>query len=112
MASQTKPTKAQLPHVLMGEFQRLYKERYGTSLTINRYKYKWAFAEIIDEFGYDDAYALVEYYFTLESPRGHKIEHFLNNYDRVLLMKKEREADKAEIARLLKQTQERIESES
>ena len=96
----------------MGEFQRLYKEHYSRPLVFNKYKYKWAFADLDETLGFDEAKALIEYYFTLSVPRGHDPNHFLNNYDRILVMKKEREAERARTAILLKQTKELVESET
>lgn len=108
----TKPSKAQRPHILMGDFQRLYKERYNKPLVLNKYKYKWAFADLDETLGFAEAAALIEYYFTLDVVKGHSPAHFLNNYDRILLIKAEREAERARTALLLKQTKELVESES
>ena len=38
------------PYRLVGEFERLYREKYNKKLRINRYKYKWAMFDMIEDF--------------------------------------------------------------
>jgi hypothetical protein len=73
----------QQPHALISLYAKLYSEKYGRSVMINRYKEKWAMQEVIDSIGYERSKELIEYYFTLTSKQNHQLQWFYYNFDRL-----------------------------
>ena len=79
MADSTK----QQPHALISLYLKLYSERYNKTITLNRFKEKWAMQEVIDSVGYDRAKELIEYYFSITKQGGHQLQWFYYNFDRL-----------------------------
>ena len=95
---------------MMGEYQKAYRARYDKNLVLNKYKFKWAFREVIDSVGYDEAYDAVLYYFKTESSNGHNLNFFLNNFDRMLEFKHAQDRDRERTRLLMEETRARVES--
>jgi|APGre2960657373_1045057.scaffolds.fasta_scaffold165380_1 hypothetical protein len=64
---------------LISEYTRLYREKYGISPTINKYKEKWAFLSLIEDFGYENIEQTLSYYFKLTKDM-HPLSWFVNNF--------------------------------
>jgi hypothetical protein len=70
------------PYVLLTIYQNLYKEKYNKSVTINKFREKWAMQDVIDSVGFEEASKLLHYYFGV-SKAGHPLNFFFNNFDRM-----------------------------
>ena len=89
------------PYVLMSLYQNLYKEKYGSAITINKFREKWAMQDVIDSVGFNRAKELLEYYFHL-TKHGHTIQFFLYNFDKIEKTKNDIDQD-IERRRLLRE---------
>lgn len=94
------------PYVLLGLYESLYKDRYGSKPRINKFREKWAMQDVIDSVGYDRAKDLLIYYFKT-SKSGHPLSFFFYNFDRIDELKIQLEKD-AENRRLLLQATKRL----
>lgn len=95
-------------YILLGKYDTLYKERYGTKPRYNRFKEKWAMQDVIDSVGVDRSLELIEYYFKVTKP-GHPLTWFFYNFDRLDAMLVNVEEDKKRRATLLEQTKRMVE---
>jgi hypothetical protein len=43
------------PYVLIGLYLSLYKEKYNKSLTVNKFREKWAMNDVIESVGFQRA---------------------------------------------------------
>ena len=98
------------PYILIGLYLSLYKEKYNKTVTINKFREKWAMQDVIDSVGYDRAVELLQYYFKTNKS-GHPLNFFYNNFDRIDKLQKEIEKDKANRNVLLMETKKMVEGE-
>jgi hypothetical protein len=98
------------PYVLIGLYMSLYKEKYNKSLTVNKFREKWAMQDVIDSVGYDRSVELLKYYFKTNKS-GHPLNFFYNNFDRIDQLEKEIQKDKAVRSVLLEETKKMVEGE-
>jgi len=94
-------------NALLTYYLKLYNQKYNKQPTINRYKEKYAMADVFDSIGYDRGKALLDYYFRLNKP-GHPLQFFLYNFDRMDEVVKELDKDKQARAKLLRETAARV----
>jgi hypothetical protein len=98
------------PYILIGLYLSLYKEKYNKTVTINKFREKWAMQDVIDSVGYDRAVELLQYYFKTNKS-GHPLNFFYNNFDRIDQLEKEIKKDKAVRSILLEETKKMVEGE-
>ena len=98
------------PYILISLYLSLYKERYNKSLTVNKFREKWAMQDVIDSVGYDRSVELLKYYFKTNKS-GHPLNFFYNNFDRIDQLEKEIQKDKAVRSVLLEETKKMVEGE-
>lgn len=96
------------PYILLSLYTNLYKEKYGKTPTLNKFREKWAMQDVIDSVGFDRARELLEYYFGL-SKTGHPLQFFYYNFDKMDFLKKEIDKDKLNRQRLLEETRQMVE---
>lgn len=96
------------PYILIGLYQSLYKERYGKSPTMNKFREKWAMQDVIDSVGFDRAKELLTYYFHLNK-NGHPLQFFFFNFDKIEANKVELEKDKERRRILMQETKKMVE---
>jgi hypothetical protein len=96
------------PYILLTLYQNLYKDKYNKSVTINKFREKWAMQDVIDSVGYDRAKQLLEYYFGL-TKNGHPLQFFFYNFDKMDVVKTEIEKDKEKRRLLLEETKKMVE---
>ena len=96
------------PYILLTMYQNLYKDKYGKTVTINKFREKWAMQDVIDSVGFDRAKELLEYYFGL-TKNGHPLQFFFYNFDKMDELKKEIEKDKEKRRLLLEETKKMVE---
>ena len=89
-------------------YQSLYKEKYGRTPQINKFREKWAMQDVIDSVGFDRAKELLAYYFSLQKG-GHPLQFFFYNFDKIDYLKTEREKDEKHRRLLLQATKELVE---
>lgn len=98
------------PYILISLYLSLYKEKYNKTITINKFREKWAMQDVIDSVGYDRAVELLNYYFKT-AKSGHPLNFFYNNFDRIDQLEKEIKKDKAVRSILLEETKKMVEGE-
>ncbi len=89
-------------------YQSLYKEKYGKSPQINKFREKWAMQDVIESVGFDRAKELLIYYFSLPKG-GHPLQFFFYNFDRIDSAVTEIEKDKERRRLLLEETKKMVE---
>lgn len=70
-------------YALLSYYAKLYKDRYGVTPTINKYKEKWAASSILEDYDKETAHKVLEYYFKMQK-EGHPLNWFYNNFDVLL----------------------------
>lgn len=70
------------PYALLSLYESLYSQRYSKKPRLNKYKEKWAMADVIESIGYERSRELLEYYFKV-SKQGHPLQWFFYNFDRL-----------------------------
>ena len=95
------------PYILIGLYQSLYKEKYGKSPTLNKFREKWAMQDVIDSVGFDRAKELLVYYFKI-SKSGHPLQFFFFNFDKMDVMEVEIKKDQARRRLLMEETKKMI----
>jgi hypothetical protein len=99
--------RARLAHILISKFVALHKKRIGP-ITVNRYSAKWGMIDVIDSVGFEQAEAILEYYFT--TPRkAHDLEFFYKNFDKMQKSMIAIGEDRARRARIMVATKRRVE---
>ena len=96
------------PFILIGIYQKLYKEKYKKEPRVNKYREKWAMQDVIDSVGYTRAIQLIEYYFVIDRP-DHSLTFFFYNFDKMDRMKTEIDKDKLNRQHLLEATKHMVE---
>lgn len=94
----------------MGLYESLYKEKYGKSPKLNKFREKWAMKDVIDSVGYERAKDLLVYYFKTNK-QGHPLNFFFYNFDRIDQLKTEIEKDKINRIALREATKKMVEGE-
>lgn len=74
---------ANAAYAFLSYYAKLYKELYGIAPTINKYKEKWAASSILDDYGKETAYKVLEYYFKMKK-ENHPLTWLYNNFDILL----------------------------
>ena len=89
-------------------YESLYKDKYGSSPKMNKFREKWAMQDVIDSVGFDRAKELLVYYFSLPKG-GHPLNFFFYNFDRIDSAISEVERDKERRRLLLEETKKMVE---
>ena len=105
MVSQSTLTKQ--ANALVTLFIQQYVEKYGKEPTINRFREKWAFQDMIGDLGYENARILIEYYFKT-GRAGHPVQYLLYNYDKLDKIRKEVAEDAIKRAEIRRATEKRV----
>lgn len=95
-------------HALLNVYVNLYSDKYGKVPTINKYREKWAMADVADSVGYERAKELLEYYFSI-SKVGHPLQWFFYNFDRLDQALNDKISDEARREKIRKQTKAMVE---
>ena len=96
------------PYILIGLYQSLYKDKYGRTPQMNKFREKWAMQDVIDSVGFDRAKDLLIYYFSLPKG-GHPLQFFFYNFDRMENAMIEAEKDRERRRLLLEETKKMVE---
>ena len=67
---------------LISEYQKRYREKYGVTPEINKFKEKWAAQDLLDSFGLDRCVIALDTQFDCEVP--HTWIYFARNCDKLL----------------------------
>lgn len=96
------------PYILLSLYQSLYKDKYGKSPNLNKFREKWGMQDVIDSVGFDEAKDLLIYYFGL-AKQGHPLQFFFYNFDRINSARSESLMDKERRRLLLLETKKMVE---
>jgi hypothetical protein len=96
------------PYILISQYQSLYKEKYGRSPNLNKFREKWAMQDVIDSVGFDRARELLLYYFKT-TKSGHPLQFFFFNFDKMDVIESESEKDKERRRLLMEETKKMVE---
>ena len=92
---------------LVTQYIKNWTDKYGKAPVINRYKEKWGFQDMVQDLGYERAKEVVDYYFNT-GRLGHPTTYLIYNYETLHKIMLEREADRENMARLAKETEQRV----
>jgi hypothetical protein len=98
-------------YALIDLYALLYTDRYKKKPTINKYRDKWGFLDMIDSVGYERSVEITKYYFLLDKS-AHPLNWLFNNFDKLDTELSARDADRQRRARLREQTARRMEDEN
>lgn len=101
-------TNAQV-HSLVTYFLNAFKAKYNAApKDFNRYRDKWGFQGMIEDFGVDGSKKIIDYYF--ETARSyHPTNYLLFNYEKLNNAMLEREEDEKKRAQLRAESRKRVE---
>lgn len=97
-------------YVILGLYEKLYQEKYGSKPKYNKYREKWAVKDVIDSVGYDRAVTLMDYYFKV-TKSGHPLQWFFYNFDKLDDMLEKIEQDSERRKFLREQTRKMVEED-
>lgn len=100
--------KKNQPYILVWKYQKLYKEKYGKDIVVNKFRDKSSMQDVIDSIGFERAMELLEYYFKINRP-NHSLLFFLWNFDRLDIAEKEISKDKVKRELLREATKKLVE---
>ena len=101
-------TNAQV-HSLVTYFLNAFKNKYDAApKDFNRYRDKWGFQGMIEDFGMEDAKAIIDYYFSTNR-HYHPTNHLLYNYEKLFSDMMERKEDERKRAQLRAESKKRVE---
>ena len=96
------------PYILIGLYESLYKEKYGKTPRLNKFREKWAMKDVIDSIGFDRAKELIIYYFKTNK-QGHPLSFFFYNFDKIDQLQSEIQKDKIKRVALREATKKMVE---
>jgi len=95
-------------HTLISHYLKQYKDRYGREpRDFNRFRDKWGFQSIIEQYGMARAKDVVDYYMSTRRV-GHPVNYLLYNYEKLYEIMTEKEKDEENRQRLIKESKERV----
>jgi CRISPR/Cas system-associated endonuclease Cas3-HD len=68
--------------ILIGYFEKLYRDKFGEKPVINKYNEQWAADALLESFGREDCEMAMRYYFHVNHVPSWK--SYANNVDRLL----------------------------
>jgi hypothetical protein len=96
-------------HSLVTYFLNAFKARYNAApRDFNRFRDKWGFQAMIEDFGMDDAKRIIDFYFST-GRAYHPTNYLLFNYEKLNNAMLEREEDEANRAKLRAESRKRVE---
>lgn len=96
-----------LYYKLMDLFASEYQIKFGKKPSLNRYREKWGFKDMIDSIGYDRSVEVIQFFFTT-TRNNYTTNNLFNNFDVLDRALTERDEDRAKRARLIKETEQRV----
>jgi hypothetical protein len=103
------PASQKQSYSLISLFEHMYELKTGRKPTLNKYREKWGFQDMIDSIGYDRAVEVIKFYF--DTPNAWTPGHLFNNFDRLDESLRKRDDDRAHRAALREQTRLRMEEQ-
>jgi hypothetical protein len=101
-------TNAQV-HTLVTYFLNVFKTKYEAApKDFNRYRDKWGFSGMIEDFGMDQSKKIIDYYFQTNRSY-HPTNYLLFNYEKLNAAMLEREEDERNRAKLREESRRRVE---
>lgn len=99
------------PYQLVDLYAKLYADKYGRKPTVNKYRDKYGFEDMIDSVGFERTVELLHYYFGTERS-SHTLQGLFYNFDKYDEQLKLRDEDRARRAKMMEETKKRVESTS
>lgn len=97
------------PYMLISLFEHLFEQRAGRKLTLNKYREKWGFQDMIDSVGYDRAVEIIKFYFSTDNQWT--TSHLFNVFDKLDDSLRKRDEDRVKRAKLREETRLRMEEQ-
>jgi hypothetical protein len=100
-------TDRQKANALITYFINKYEEKHGDKPVVNRFKEKWNFLDLLEDYGYDEVKELIDYHFSLDRPDD-SIKEFLGSSGILATGMRQSAQQKLNTETLLRETQERL----
>lgn len=102
-------TANQKAYALITLYVKEYGAKYGAQPTgLNRHRDKWGFQDMVDDLGYENAQAVIKFYFTTGRV-GHPLQFLLYNYEKLDVIRREMIEDEKKRLELREATRIRVE---
>ena len=94
-------------YALIDLYVLLYEQKNKRKPTVNKYRDRWGFTDMIDSIGYERSVEVMKYYFSMERD-NYNLGWLLNNFDRMEKKLSERDADRKRRAMIRAKTEARM----
>lgn len=105
----TSRSEVQQVHIFLSYYLKKYKAKYGFAAVVNRNRTRWSVSNMLMDMTLDDAKGLLDFYFDTVGEKGHDLEWFLYNYDKLQVAKEKRDKDAAALAHIRAESKRRAE---
>lgn len=96
-------------HTLISYYLKKYGERYERDpRDFNRFRDKWGFQSMIEQYGLAGAKDVVDYYMSTRRV-GHPVNYLLYNYEKLYEIMMDKRKDKENRERLIRESKKRVE---
>jgi hypothetical protein len=99
------------PYALIDLFVLVYSTRFNKKPSVNKYRDRWGFIDMIDSIGYERSVEVVKYFVSLDRD-NYQLTWLFNNFDRLDAILTERDEDRARREKIRLKTQQRVEESS
>jgi hypothetical protein len=96
------------PYALIDLYVLVYSKRFNRKPTVNKYRDRWGFIDMIESIGYERCVEVVKYYVSLDKD-SYSLSWLFNNFDRLDEIITERDADRARREKIRLKTKQRTE---
>lgn len=104
MAVSNQQTHALITYFI-GKYRNIYDE---DPRDFNRYRDKWGFAAMIEQYGTPRAKEIIDYYMSIKRP-GHSVNYLIFNYEKINSTLEDRENDESNRRALREESMKRVE---
>lgn len=105
----TEKTLIQQGGKLLDLYLKLYEEKAGRAIVVNRYKEKFKMKDVVESVGFERAKEIMEYYFRT-TRTSYPIDWFVYNFDKLNAVMIERRADEVKKKMMAEATRKRVEA--
>lgn len=91
----------------LDRYKKMYLEKYGKAIDINKYKEKWAVSSLFEDYTHDTVYECLDYYFR-GAKDGHPLTYFFFNFEQIKAMMDDQHKDEQMRLERRKKTQDLV----
>lgn len=96
-------------HTLTNYYIKAYENKYGHRPVVNRNTARWGFDNILYDLNMVETRNLIDFYMLTGGSHNNNLQWFFNNYEKLVVSKKERDEDRLAREALKEETKRRTE---